>query len=368
MMNRFITDFSELPVKCSIVLYGAGRGGEYIHELLGRLRPDIEVLGFVDGFKSGNRNGIPIWSIEDFGTSPPTHNLIVISSIYWQEIETTVRQRLPGYRYSIIHPDIVSDRWMFSLQEREKYADAINQVSTLLSSPADRELFRMVIESRTEETGNALDLFAYYMKKSTSAPRQYLEHIRYDVIETVIEGGVCDGGDTLEFLRCFPNLTKLYGFEPFPDAFRRSILSSYLEKEKAVTILPHALWHEKKALHLHPASNGASTVTDSSPISANHVDGLPLDDFVLEKKITKVDFIKMDIEGAEKKALHGMTQTLIDHRPQLAICIYHNKMDFIEIPLFLDRVLDHYHLHLGHYSPSFSETVLYAIPRELYAT
>lgn len=51
------------------------------------------------------------------------------------------------------------------------------------------------------------------------------------------------------------------------------------------------------------------------------------------------DFIKMDIEGAEMPALEGGMKTIQECRPQLAISIYHSNEDFINIPLYLNKIL-----------------------------
>ena len=48
-----------------------------------------------------------------------------------------------------------------------------------------------------------------------------------------------------------------------------------------------------------------------------------LDDFVEEKNIPKIDFIKADIEGAEKKMIDGAKGVLKEMKPKLAICTYH---------------------------------------------
>jgi hypothetical protein len=52
-----------------------------------------------------------------------------------------------------------------------------------------------------------------------------------------------------------------------------------------------------------------------------------LDSFIDENKIEKVNFIKADIEGAERNMLHGATKMLREFAPKLALCTYHFKDD-----------------------------------------
>ncbi len=78
------------------------------------------------------------------------------------------------------------------------------------------------------------------------------------------------------------------------------------------------------------------------------------------------DAIEVVLEGAEMKALKGAEQTLIKFRPQLAISIYHSNNDMQDIPIYLHNILKNYIFKIGQYSPDNDETILYAIPEELY--
>ena len=52
----------------------------------------------------------------------------------------------------------------------------------------------------------------------------------------------------------------------------------------------------------------------------------------------KVDFIKMDIEGAEQDAIEGAQRVLLkQYNPILAICVYHKAEDWYKIP---QKILD----------------------------
>lgn len=52
----------------------------------------------------------------------------------------------------------------------------------------------------------------------------------------------------------------------------------------------------------------------------------------------KIDFIKMDIEGAERKALQGASRLLERWMPKLAVCTYHNAEDEEVIRAWLETV------------------------------
>jgi hypothetical protein len=86
----------------------------------------------------------------------------------------------------------------------------------------------------------------------------------------------------------------------------------------------------------------ASTVTDRLVASVKKKFAVTtLDEFVYgnnknnSNKIKKVDFIKADIEGAERDMLKGATQVLREHAPKLAICTYHMSDD----PVVLEGII-----------------------------
>ena len=87
---------------------------------------------------------------------------------------------------------------------------------------------------------------------------------------------------------------------------------------------------------------------------------ISIDDFVKDNKIEKIDFIKMDIEGCELKALHGAINTLKKHKPKLAIAAYHKYEDYYEIPKFLNELKIDYKFYLASYTLGFSDTIIYA--------
>ena len=56
---------------------------------------------------------------------------------------------------------------------------------------------------------------------------------------------------------------------------------------------------------------------------ADTIDLIDLDSFIDDYEIKRVDFIKMDIEGAEIEALQGAKKSLNLFSPRIAIASYH---------------------------------------------
>ena len=71
-----------------------------------------------------------------------------------------------------------------------------------------------------------------------------------------------------------------------------------------------------------------------------------IDDLVNDFRLPRVDFIKMDIEGAEIAALRGAAMTLKRWKPRLAISAYHQIDDFYEIPRLIYSLNPDYHTYV----------------------
>ncbi|HEY4171295.1 MAG TPA: FkbM family methyltransferase, partial [Reyranella sp.] len=89
-----------------------------------------------------------------------------------------------------------------------------------------------------------------------------------------------------------------------------------------------------------------------------------VDEFVRTRKLSQVDLIKIDIEGGEEFMIEGMYQTIRNHRPQIAIAIYHTYHHLWSLPLRLMSLCPDYRFYLDHYGFKKWDTVFYAVPAE----
>lgn len=87
------------------------------------------------------------------------------------------------------------------------------------------------------------------------------------------------------------------------------------------------------------------------------VNGLDLDSIVKEDRVT---YIKMDIEGSERRALEGAKKSIQRYRPKLAVSLYHKFEDIVELPAYILELVPEYKFYIRHYCSDVCETVLYA--------
>ena len=78
-------------------------------------------------------------------------------------------------------------------------------------------------------------------------------------------------------------------------------------------------------------TQGATSIFGKSG-AGDRVVTVTLDEYVVRMNLPRVDFIKMDIEGAEVMALKGARQTIAHFKPRLAICLYHQWDDVVTVP------------------------------------
>ena len=182
--------------------------------------------------------------------------------------------------------------------------------------------------------------------------------------DVVIDAGACWGDTTLQFACEVGPSGHVYAFEFVPSnlgVMRHNIaLNPQLIPRITVVENPVGANSGEKMFFFEngPASRVATTKVDDRYIECSI---LSIDQMVSDKKLTKVDFIKMDIEGSELDALKGAEQTIRQFKPKLAICIYHKPDDYITIPQYLDELNLGYRFYIDHHMIFLNETVLFCV-------
>ena len=181
--------------------------------------------------------------------------------------------------------------------------------------------------------------------------------------EIFVDAGAYDGSTIYEFTSWCADLqynyTKIYGLEPDPDSIAKARKTVEKNGLHDVVLVDKAAWSDEQEIFLKQAGSGSALSGINVPESGGlYVKTAPIDAIVNDEAVT---FIKMDVEGAELEALRGASQTIKKYKPKLAISVYHEPDDIINVLLYINELAPDYRFFLRHHTLIFSETVLYAI-------
>ncbi|MBN1068309.1 FkbM family methyltransferase [Clostridium botulinum] len=124
---------------------------------------------------------------------------------------------------------------------------------------------------------------------------------------------------------------KVYAFEPFIETqvYLKETANLY---SGLINIVPMALSNKIGISKFNILKNyiGGNSILDTELGEEDYTTEVKIntiDNFVKENNIVKVDFIKADIEGAERFMIMGAKETLKYHAPKISVCTYHIKDD-----------------------------------------
>lgn len=148
------------------------------------------------------------------------------------------------------------------------------------------------------------------------------------MVERVLSPGqvVVDVGASIGYFTCLMSRIvgsggRVLAFEPWPKALRYLEHNIRVNGFEYVTVVPAAAFDEAGQAHLGPPRYRLTMGTDR-PDDAVDIRVNRFDDFPEVRSLPKLDAIKIDIEGAELRALRGMTATLERWQPMLLMEVH----------------------------------------------
>jgi len=176
--------------------------------------------------------------------------------------------------------------------------------------------------------------------------------------DVVLDCGAHVGAYTRQALAAGAKLVVSIEPSPVNAELLRKNLAHEIEAGRVI-VYQKGVWHEESTLpfFVDPSNSAGSSFVfedhaghgHSAAVEASIIE-VPLttiDALVAELGLEKVDFIKMDIEGAEQYALRGAVKTLKTLRPRLAIASYHIVDDQLRIPELVQAARNDYQMHCG---------------------
>jgi len=164
----------------------------------------------------------------------------------------------------------------------------------------------------------------------------------------VIDGGACEGSTAVKFVDMGCNV---YAFEMDRENFK---LAEKVAKEKNFIVENFGLGsHRHKILYNHDIEHIG--ITRASEFGREIADIITLDEYIIDHKISKVDFIKLDTEGAELDIIKGAQNVIFSQKPILAVSVYHKTEHIWKIAKYIKFIRPDYKFALRHYLVSVED-------------
>lgn len=191
-----------------------------------------------------------------------------------------------------------------------KYAIVRFVLSYMRPSKAKINGFIMKLD-RTDETISRMILAGDFESFETAIVKTYIKNGFH-----VLDIGANIGYYSLVFASLVGSQGKVYAFEPTPRTFQ--ILKHNIHQngfDSVVTPYQYGISNvnQKAQLYINDYNKGDNRLYKSADMKSVDIDLVTIDNFL--KLDSKIDFIKMDIQGAEALAIKGMFQLLQKDKP-----------------------------------------------------
>lgn len=168
--------------------------------------------------------------------------------------------------------------------------------------------------------------------------------------DVVLDCGANIGVYTRKALNAGASL--VVAIEPAPEnieCLRRNFRQEI--EARRVIVYPKGVWDKDDFLTLNvdPQNSAADSFLIQRQ-GAQAVEKVPLttiDKLAAELNLERVDYIKMDIEGAEPNAITGARQTITKHHPRLALSAYHAPDHPQTLPRMVKEIWAGYRMACG---------------------
>ena len=117
----------------------------------------------------------------------------------------------------------------------------------------------------------------------------------------------------------------VYAFEPVKEIREKSLEITAKLNDK-INVVPIALFNKAGYSEIEIDGKnlgGSSIILHRQNSTRETIPTITLDEWAKQNNIPRVDFIKADIEGAERLMLQGAQWVLKTYAPKLSICTYH---------------------------------------------
>lgn len=351
--------FREKSLKYSLVIWGMGALGKTICSWL--LQSNINVAYFCDNDKTKVRTffeGVECIGYEELENIGTKAYIIVAVADKEEKYNRMINRQIETFPNVYHNPLGISAYFLqtFDLDVERMYK-WFDKSYNLLCDEKSKKNYKLLFDLRMQ--ADIVDYDLNYLDECFEGNQYTIQDniIDYKDVHTVIDCGAFYGDSLQEFIDRDIG-TEYHCFEMDAEIFNilsQNVKENYSDKKENIYLYLLGVGEKKKDIKYVSDMTGASRASNNGQKYAHIVD---LDSVFKDKQ---VDYIKMDIEGAEESALMGARKLIQRDHPILAISMYHNFTQFVQVPLLIHQICPGYNIYIRHHRYTLDDTVCYAI-------
>lgn len=193
----------------------------------------------------------------------------------------------------------------------------------------------------------------------TDADKEYIKN------KDIIDAGAYIGDSSLAFTEL--TSANVHAFEPFKESYNKMLENIELNNVSNIVPVNASLSDKNGGDTIYLSGNNIQGITSDKNYrrytKSFTVKGITIDKYVQENNLN-VGFIKVDVEGTERRLLKGAIETLKSQKPILLFSIYHTPDDFFELKPMIEKLDLGYNFKISKERPTtfLADTVLECRP------
>ena len=324
--------------KRPIVVYGMGNGAD---KLIRRFEKyGIEIADFFasDGFVRGHLfHGK---RVKSFSEICEEYKDFVIVLSFATRIDSVLSMLSEMDRtYDLYIPDmpVAGEDEYFDKDFYNSNYESILRAYERLSDEESRSCFAAVVNYKLYGKMK-------YLSNAYSKTEELYSVLPLETISVMIDAGAYNGDTAREAKEYFPNLRKVIAIEADKRNFKKLLKYSEAEEDVEIVAINAAVWNENGEGSFSSSGNRNSSVNSTSSFEHKEQEVR----LICINSVTdeKIDYVKYDVEGAEREALLGSLEKVKKDRPSLLVSLYHRSRDIFDIINLLSDSLTDYDFKL----------------------
>ncbi len=317
-----------------IVVYGMGNGADKLITQLEKYGVCVSDFFASDGFVRGHSfHSKRVLSFSEIKEKYDDFIILVSFASKLPDVINRIYEMAEQNELYVPDMPVVDETFFTSDFYNEHYSEIVTAYN-LLEDNYSKKLFSSVVWYKlTADIKYLTDCFS---------KEECYSLLKINDYRAVVDAGAYNGDTAKEFVENFPNLEKIYAIEPDPKNCQK--LKKYAESAECdIEVIGAALWNRCGEIDFSSSKNRNSSLSNSSyQHKMVKVELARLDDIISER----VDYIKYDVEGAEREALEGSAETINAYFPDLLVSLYHKSEDIFSLICYIADNFKGYKLYL----------------------